>query len=226
MGAIESFEHNGVTVEVHYDTDCESPRDYEGNIGLFLGFPHRRYTIGDEPFDPGDAGNFPCPDCWGEGHSSGGEAKCARCDGTGECAPESLEDLINLVKARYDARMVLVVSMTDHSGVSYYTGLPRDPWDSGVAGLIVATNAKIAEHRPDVTDEELEAELVGEVREYGHWANGECYGYIVLDPDGEETDDSCWGFIGWDAVMEAGKEAADNYRHPRVELPDDVLITL
>jgi hypothetical protein len=33
------------------------------------------------------------------------------------------------------------------------------------------------------------------LREFGSWASGEVYGYIVISPSGE-TVDSCWGFIG------------------------------
>jgi len=38
--------------------------------------------------------------------------------------------------------------------------------------------------------------LQGEVKVYGHYAAGEVYGYVVKDPDGEDTDMSCWGFYG------------------------------
>lgn len=62
--------------------------------------------------------------------------------------------------------------------------------------------------------------------EYTKWGNGECYGYSVLvhalrldgagEPYDREADyrrdeplheDACWGFVGWDCVLEAVKDA-------------------
>jgi hypothetical protein len=44
---------NGYTIQIVHDEDCSSPRENE-NVGLFLGFPHRHYNIGDEKFDPSE----------------------------------------------------------------------------------------------------------------------------------------------------------------------------
>jgi hypothetical protein len=57
---------------------------------------------------------------------------------------------------------------------------------------------------------------------YNAWATGDVYGYVVerLIPScpccgnperWESTDDSCWGFIGYDYAMSAFRDIADNY---------------
>jgi hypothetical protein len=45
---IESFDVDGLTVEIHYDTDPENPRtDYDCHLGRMICF-HRRHNLGDE----------------------------------------------------------------------------------------------------------------------------------------------------------------------------------
>lgn len=88
------------------------------------------------------------------------------------------------------------------------------PWDSGRVGSIALKHAdfgagadlfKIAESICDA---------------YTSWANGEIYGFEILDFSGEVMD-SCWGFIGnpdesgiieeaRDALQSAVKEASKN----------------
>lgn len=98
---------------------------------------------------------------------------------------------------------VLNVYIYDHSGVALSTGSGgqfSDPWDSGKLGVIYATAEKIRENfmvkqlRKKHYDKALEV-LEGEIKEYNSYLSGECYGYIILDANGEEID-SCWGFLG------------------------------
>jgi hypothetical protein len=49
-----------------------------------------------------------------------------------------------------------------------------------------------------------------ELDEFESWANGEVYGYIVEDLDGEHLD-SCWGFYGEKYAIEEGESSADLY---------------
>ena len=45
---IESFDVDGLTVEIHYDTDPENPRtDYDCHLGKMICF-HRRHSLGDK----------------------------------------------------------------------------------------------------------------------------------------------------------------------------------
>lgn len=73
-----------------------------------------------------------------------------------------------------------------------------DPWDSGFFGLLML-NRKYWGKK--ITLEQAN----GLLDTYTQWANGDCWGYTVRVGDRE---DSCWGFIGQDAVKEAAQEAA------------------
>lgn len=54
--------------------------------------------------------------------------------------------------------------------------------------------------------------MIAELDEYSAWRNGEVYGYVIKDDEGNELD-SCWGFYGWEYCEEAAKEAC-----PQMEL--------
>lgn len=65
-------------------------------------------------------------------------------------------------------------------------------------------------------DEELngDRDMRGSAQHYANWAFGDVYGYKVHDPDNEDREDSCWGFIcqygseGWDYLLTEAREAA------------------
>lgn len=79
-------------------------------------------------------------------------------------------------------------------------GYPFDcPWDSGFYGFLLVNPESFA-------DKKQAASLL---KEYQSWVNGEVYGYVIADKEGEQLS-SCWGFIGdSDYCLEAGKEAVD-----------------
>lgn len=58
--------------------------------------------------------------------------------------------------------------------------------------------------------------LTSERAIYENWLNGGVTGYIVTDDETGEEIDSCWGFYDdYDEhVLEAAREAAENYRRP------------
>jgi hypothetical protein len=222
MTVAETLTRNGYTVEIVYDEDCSSPRENE-NVGLFLGFPHRNYNIGDEKFDPSEYERT-CPSCEGRGGTDSGPEKagpfgayrdyleCETCKGTGTLSPTSEAQLMEWLKEDHGATVVLKVGMIDHSGVSYYLGGGAsvfDPggWDSGTCGYILDTK----ENRERLgiegfTVEQITEALAGEIKEYDAWASGDCYGIVVKNTN-REVVESCWGFIGSEYV----KEAIDDY---------------
>lgn len=206
---VETFVHNGHTVALHYDTECDSPRDVDSLVGLFLGLPHRSYDIGDERINPEE--EFPCPDCAGRG--------CATCYDSGARAARSLTELAAALKAKHSARVLLPVGMIDHSGVSYYVGggphwSDTAGWDSGTCGFILDTPDRLQQTMgAGTTDEQITKALTGEIEEYDRWARGDCYGYVITDPNGEQVE-SCWGFIGHDYAVEEAKEIAGSLQAP------------
>ncbi len=68
-------------------------------------------------------------------------------------------------------------------------------------------------------DDRLEA-AKSTIAEYTSWINGEVYGYTLetlnvcdmgYDHAGDEVEDSCWGFIGWDWFEQAVQEITESY---------------
>lgn len=53
MVSIQNFEENGFNVEIFYDEDPESPREWD-NLGTILYMKGSRYTLGDEAVDHED----------------------------------------------------------------------------------------------------------------------------------------------------------------------------
>lgn len=50
------------------------------------------------------------------------------------------------------------------------------------------------------TKEDRRADAAAFVETYTQWCNGETYGYVITDSEGEETG-SCFGFIGTDHLV-------------------------
>lgn len=210
----ETITHNGFTINIHYDPDCDSPRENSNN-GFFLGYKHRDYAIGDEQADP-STWTLPCPACKGDGSFTFpimGEdvtRECDTCEGYGEREVRSFEDAVAYVREHHGALgPVLPVVMYDHGSVSYSVGRTYDKWDGGNAGLIFATKETLTECQgadsPTPSDENLTTWLTGEIEEYSAWASGDCYGYVILDRNRDKVG-SCWGFIGEKWCIEAAKE--------------------
>lgn len=187
---IETFKHNGFTISIKPDEDTETPRQPD-EIGCQLVMSHKRYDW------PNDAGiNFDDFDGWAA--------------------------IAEELSTNHGALVVANVYAYEHSGVSFKTGERAgqfaDQWDSGVAGLAYVTaedwkRTQIAAWSGSAEDIAQARKLIaGDVQLYGQWANCECYGYTITDEYGYQVAES-WGFIGWDAVEEAAKEAADELEH-------------
>lgn len=108
-----------------------------------------------------------------------------------------LLDTARLQELAKDAAVILPVYLYDHSGLAISTTSFSDRWDSGQLGCIYATHEDIKRTYGSVTPETIEQAqnlLRGEVSEYDHYLNGECYGF-TLYKNGRETD-RCGGFLG------------------------------
>lgn len=98
--------------------------------------------------------------------------------------------------------------MYDHSGTVYRVSdpapageRPRNPfscqWDSGRAGWLFVKLSEICKRNTPRAEKLAAARKCADVtcEVYTSWANGDVWGYVVEDEDGEHLD-SCWGFIG------------------------------
>lgn len=94
--------------------------------------------------------------------------------------------------------------MYDHSGTVYRAGERNPftcPWDSGRVGIIAIRKSEFPkDKRQEAIDSICEA--------YTAWANGDCWGYDIVDDNGE-TVDSCGGFIGRDYAEQCAQEALE-----------------
>lgn len=89
-----------------------------------------------------------------------------------------------------------------HSGVmmrATESGNPFScPWDSGQCGLVYAELDTIKKEFGSDDAEAIQkakALLINEVETFSQYLNGEVYGYVIEDAEGNEID-SCWGFYG------------------------------
>jgi hypothetical protein len=160
---------DGGTFELYADSDAESPREW-GNVGKMFCF-HKRYRLGDKhDYRDGDYSGW--------------------------------DDFKKQLERDHDVLEILPLSMYDHSGITISTTPFSCPWDSGQIGFILADKDDVrkafqvkritARIRKSVHDG-----LVGEVKAYDQYLQGDVYGFILKDADGEDGE-SCWGFFGLD----------------------------
>jgi hypothetical protein len=171
------------TVKIEYDSSAESPRDWD-NLGKMICF-HRRYDLPDER----DTSSFGADD-----FSSWAELEAA-------------------LTKEYDPCVILRVYMYDHSGITFNTTGFSCQWDSGQVGFILATKEQVRQewhvkHISKKLREQVERTLKGEVETYAQWSEGEVYGYMVTDAEGNDID-SCWGYYGIDAAKQEAQNTCD-----------------
>lgn len=189
---VESFEINGLTVEIVHEgagDGAGDPRDAD-NLGVMIATGHRNYTLGDES------------------HKGSIPEYAQAVQALNEFVEEGEgHKFIQWVKDTFGATVVLPLWLLDHSGLSMSTrSFTADPeeWDSGIVGFIFDTTRTREMTGVELAD--VQTALTHEVADYDKYLQGEVYGYRVLDPDGTELD-SCWGFLGLDDVDGYGVKA-------------------
>lgn len=100
-----------------------------------------------------------------------------------------------------DDYITLPVYCYDHGTVAYSTKPFNCPWDSGKAGYITTSKARIKEYGlEDRSREEIERYLSNEIEEYSLWANGQVIGFSLVNNLGE-VKESCGGFYSVDDMI-------------------------
>ena len=75
---------------------------------------------------------------------------------------------------------------------------PQCPWDNvEVAGIAIWNEP--ASNMGAKTYDQRQADCARFLEVYTDWCNGNCYGYVIEDAEGNQVD-SCWGYIGNDVV--------------------------
>lgn len=97
----------------------------------------------------------------------------------------------------------------EHGGVVYRNEPFNDPWDSGLAGMVSIPKSTAKQEWPNDPRQGALNYLEALTKSFSAWANGDVYGYVVEDADGEEID-SCWGYVGdMDYVISEAKGVVD-----------------
>ena len=188
----ESFEHAGMIVEIHWDNDPESPREWD-NAGTMVCW-HSRYNLGDHKTN-----DFASPDEFREWWKENGKG--------GVILPLYLYDHGGITMScgafscPWDSGQV---------GWIYCTAdTIRHEWGKGKKSRITKAMR-----------EQAEKCLRQEVETYDDFLTGQVYGYVVRQPiidecgddTGEGEEDSCWGFYGLDDCREEAKSIAESMR--------------
>jgi len=118
---------------------------------------------------------------------------------------DTINELEEYINENYDVRLMLGVSMYDHSGVSLslcnYDNFIGG-WDTSLIGLIfIENNEMFKQYYSDYSDEKLEEILQNEVDLYSQYLNGEIYRYELYDDEGNEID-SCSSFYSIDEIVD------------------------
>lgn len=177
--------------------DVETGRYY---IEPICGEPGYVKWDGDPGHSQYEDGTMTCPDCGGEGE-----------------VPISPVDYF---KKERGARVVVGLTVYEHSGITMYPGdvtnpFDADRWDTSFVGFIFDTPEQLKETMgDDVTDEQIKEALVGEVKLYASYLEGDVCWFKVED---EETDyhESCGGFVG--CQDECEEEMYSNLEHALVK---------
>ena len=184
---IDTYLHEGLTVNIYLDEDAESPRHWD-NLGKLILFGRHAYM---------------------EVNELDRQYRTADYSGWDEFEEAILSD--------HPGAEILPVYRYEHSGVMYNTTGFSCPWDSCQVGFIVCPREDIVKEYSlkrvtEKTRGKVRQVLVAEVAAYSSWASGDVYGYIITDSTGNSINldgDSCWGYYGIDAVREAANEAAE-----------------
>lgn len=212
---------SGVIVKVFQEEDPRfgDPRD-ASNVGTMM-CEHRDYNLGDD-IDVPDSLDKDCPKCDGSGEVAVNQyatKTCDRCEGSGYFE----RSLADYLREEYGARVALPLFLYEHGGITIRSGgnllegkdnfdrrgryaMDGAGWDTSSVGVIFDTPKGLGPYTEgvegcigkDATDERILEALEQEVSSYALYLEGQVYGYVVENEDGEHVD-SCGGFLGyWD----------------------------
>jgi hypothetical protein len=182
----------GYTATLYYDQDTESPDNWD-NLGTITYAKRSSYVLGNKAVDADE------------------DAEIAQKVESGE--------YIGIPVYAY-----VHGQATIRAGYSNPFGCP---WDSGRSGWVYVSRedalrevgGKKMSRKKLATIERI---LRGEVATYAQYLEGDVYGIVITDPDGEEVD-SCWGFYGFEyAKEEAGRMLKEHDRPVQLELFEEV----
>ncbi|TEB04760.1 hypothetical protein Psch_03522 [Pelotomaculum schinkii] len=205
MTTYEVYKKDSNVLRIYYDESASNPRQDYDNFGTMICW-HSRYVLGDKHnFE--DKDNFLL-------------SLLEEMLGNTYKAEEKYEKLKNQVDREifrsYSAYskevddkildflendcIILPLYLYDHSGITMNTTGFYCPWDSGQVGWIYVTKEMVRREygikriTKKIREKVIQA-LKSEVNVYSEYLEGNVYGYVLEDAEGNELD-SCWGFYG------------------------------
>ena len=196
---VESFEHAGKIVEIHYDIDPQNPRTEWDNDDVMVCF-HRKYNLGDEhDYKSGD-------------YSGWEELK------EQICKDNDVQDILPLYLYDHSG----ITMSTSDFGDRWDSGCVGFIYITKAKARESHMVKRISKRVRDI----VHSNLLASVKIYDEYISGEVYGYIVKDKETEEELDSCWGFYGLDYVREQAKEVAGFVKAKSKEDPNQMQLEL
>jgi len=175
MDTIETIDYRGYKIRVVYDPNPINPRKEWDNFGHIVAW-HRTYSLGDE-----DTRWMKDYDDWLEWLKEQGE-----------------DNVIAMPIRMYEHGGITLNAADNVDPLSYRYG---DRWDSGWVGFIYVTMDEIRKEWSGRMSaailKKVKDLLRGEVRVQEAYINGDVYGYVLQDGQGEVVD-SCYGYFGDD----------------------------
>lgn len=186
--AVETFEHAGLSIEIHRDEDPQNPReDNDGVIDHLICF-HRRYSVGDKhDFKSSDYNG------WDEM----------------EAALIKEFDAVDIVPVyMYDHSGITI--QTSPFSCPWDSGMIGFCLISRKAVLDNWSGKRMTKKLKKLARECIE----GSVKEFDQFLTGDIYGYQIRKPvpEGEDEGDvieSCYGFYGMEYCREEAKSMAE-----------------
>lgn len=176
MTAQYTEEQNGYTIEIYQDEINQNPRHEWDHFGHMVCW-NRQYDLGDK-YNP-----FEQP-----------------------------ADALEYFKTH--GSLVLPLFLLDHSGLAMHYGrfeCDAAGWDTSKVGWIYVDPEEIRKAfeckyiTKKIREKAFEL-LRSEVKEFSAYLEGDCWGYVVKGPGGEE---SCWGFLGdYNSCLEDARSVA------------------
>lgn len=230
---IDTIKYKGYTIEIYPDELALDPIENNDYLGTIVTW-HNNYQLGHEQpkYNPDDWLRDKAieanPDLesvfeyWEDGNgwihlnnvfSKQKETKNIISNQPYKISDEIIKEHIQKTIEKY--YIFLPVYMYDHSGITIRTGPFNDPWDSGQLGYIYVSKEKVRKEMEwkKITKERIEKIkdiLRSEIKEYDNYLTGSVYYYEIIDPDTEESINSCGNFFGYNWKENGLEEYAYN----------------
>lgn len=171
MCKIKTIQKGDYTVKIYTDDYAENPREWDNMWQLVSNY--RRIDLNESEF--------------------------------------TLDEIAERHKALELTHIIVPVYMYQHGGVALSLGsfvgrAPHAEWDSGVGFFAIVSKERLRhEYGVRAITEKIRECAIRvlrvEVETYGAYLNGDVYGYVIEDEDGNEVD-SCWGLYGYEYAVE------------------------